>query len=567
MTPTDTGIPDTGIPDTGIPDITFIDLTSYAGLVATGLLTFNLLLGLLLSTRYNPVASWPHRRLPLFDLHNWTGYVALAVVLLHPVLLLPSATARFGWLDIAVPFWAPDQPIINTIGAFAAYALIFVVVTSYFRTRIGIQTWKKLHYVAYAVTVALFAHSLLTNPNLNDDPIDYLDGGKVFVEACTVLALAAITWRLLYGMRHAALREGAAGAPAGLFMDQPTTWAGPLQVARIFRETPTVKTFRMVGTDRRRLPFTFKPGPFLTLSLPIGGQDVRRTYTVSSSPTRTSYVEITVKREAEGVASHYLHDQLHEGDLVAVRALAGRFTFTGDESESVVLIGGGGGVTPMMSVLRALLDRAWDHEIWLIYAVRTPRDIIYEKELTYLQERQPNFHVQVIVESASGTGWHGLIRRITARQLAAFVPELPSRRIYLCGPAPMMDAVRSTLQSLGVPQDQVLTELFSTPVDQVERDEAAVIAQGACAAQVEFRVTGKTVPVTATQTLLEAAEAAGVKLDYSCRNGTCGTCRVKLVSGTVAMAHTDALLKGDVADHLVLACQARPTSPELVVDA
>jgi len=100
--------------DTGIPDITFIDLTSYAGLVATGLLTFNLLLGLLLSTRYNPVARWPHRRLPLFDLHNWTGYVALAVVLLHPVLLLPSATAKFGWLDIVLPFWAPDQPIINT---------------------------------------------------------------------------------------------------------------------------------------------------------------------------------------------------------------------------------------------------------------------------------------------------------------------------------------------------------------------------------------------------------------------------------------------------------------------
>lgn len=80
-------------------------------------------------------------------------------------------------------------------------------------------------------------------------------------------------------------------------------------------------------------------------------------------------------------------------------------------------------------------------------------------------------------------------------------------------------------------------------------------------------MTGKTVPVTATQTLLDAAEAAGVKLDYSCRNGTCGTCRVKLVSGTVAMAHTDALLKSDVADRLILACQARPTSPELLIDA
>ena len=137
--------------DTGLPDITFIDLTSYAGL-ATGLLTFNLLLGLLLSARYNPVASWPHRRLPLYDLHNWTGYIALTVVLLHPALLLPSVTAKFGWLDIVLPFWAPEQPTINVIGVFAAYALVFVVVTSSFRTRIGIRTWKAMHYTVYAST-------------------------------------------------------------------------------------------------------------------------------------------------------------------------------------------------------------------------------------------------------------------------------------------------------------------------------------------------------------------------------------------------------------------------------
>ena len=551
--------------DTGIPDITFIDLTSYAGLVATGLLTFNLLLGLLLSTRYNPVASWPHRRLPLYDVHNWTGYVALAVVLVHPALLLFSATAKFGWLDIVLPFWAPDQPIINTIGAFAAYALIFVVVTSYFRNQIGIRTWKAMHYTAYAVTVALFAHSILTNPNLNDEPIDYLDGGKVFVEACTLIAVAAITWRVLYGVRHAALREASAADTADTFMNLPTSWTGELQVARIFQETSTVKTFRMVAMDRRRLPFTFKPGQFVTLALSIGGEEVRRTYTVSSPPTRTSYIEITVKRE--GAASGYLHDQIREGDQIKVRALSGSFTFTGAESEGVVLIGGGVGITPMMSVLRSLTDTVWEHGIWMVFAVRTPKDVIFEKELIYLQERHPNFHLQVIAEDAAGAGWQGLTGRVTAGQLKAFVPELAQRRVYLCGPAPMMDAVRVTLHELGVPDGQVLTELFSTPVEQLELDEAAALAAGAGASSVEFRRTGKTVPLEHPQTLLDAAEAAGVKLDYSCRNGTCGTCRVKLLSGTVAMGRTDALLKGDVADQMVLACQARPTSPEVLVDA
>lgn len=317
--------------------------------------------------------------------------------------------------------------------------------------------------------------------------------------------------------------------------------------------------------DRHRLPFTFKPGQFVTLALPIDGKEVRRTYTVSSPPTRTSYIEVTVKRE--GVASGYLHDQVQEGDQIEVRALSGSFTFTGTESDGVLLIGGGVGVTPMMSMLRSLLDAVWEHDIWMVFAVRTPKDIIFKKELTYLQERHPNFYLQILAEDAAGTSWQGLTGRITAEQLQAFVPELARRQVYLCGPAPMMAAVRAALHGLGVPNGQVLTELFSTPVEQVELDEAAALAEGACSSSVKFRRTGKTVPVEHPQTLLDAAEAAGVKLDYSCRNGTCGTCRVELVSGTVAMGRTDALLKGDVADGMVLGCQARPTSAEVLVDA
>jgi ferredoxin-NADP reductase len=550
----------------GVPgDDPFISYSGTIGLIATVLFSINILLGLLLSTRYNPVHRWPHRRLPIFDIHNWTGYLALAVAFTHPALLLFQNAVTFSLVDVLLPIGSPQQPTINTIGAFAIYALLVVVVTSAFRTSIGLRTWKAIHYTSYAATPAFFIHGVFTNPNLDNQPADLTDGAKFLVYACIIIVASAIFWRVRHGIRRTAVRELAAATPA--FMDQPTTWAGTLQVARIFQETPTVKTFRMVSTDRRRLPFTFKPGQFLTLSLPVDGKQVRRTYTVSSPPTRTSYVEITVKREVEGVASHYLHDQVREGDLIDVRALSGRFTFTGDESHGVVLIGGGVGITPMMSVLRNLTDAAWEHDVWMVFAVRTPHDIIYGKELTYLEERHPNFHLQIVVETVAGTDWRGSTGRVTAQLLSDFIPDLPGRRIYLCGPAPMMDAVRAMLEGLGVPPGQVLTELFSTPVDQIERDEAAALARGACAAQVEFRVTGKTVPVTATQTILDAAEAAGVKLDYSCRNGTCGTCRVRLVSGTVAMTHTDALLKGDVADHLILACQARATSSELLIDA
>ena len=553
-------------PTDGLPgDNPFIDYSGTVGLVATVLFSLNILLGLLLSTRYNPVQRWPHRRLPIFDVHNWTGYLALVVALAHPTLLLFQDVVKFSLFDLLLPIDSPQQPIVNTIGAFAIYALFIVVVTSAVRKSIGLRTWKAIHYTSYAATPAFFIHGVFTNPNLDNQPADLTDGAKFLVYACIVIVATAIFWRVRHGIRRTAIRELAATTPE--FMNQPETWAGALQVARIFRETSTVKTFRMVSTDRRRLPFTFKPGQFLSLTLPIDGERVRRTYTVSSPPTRTSYVEITVKREVEGVASHYLHDRVQEGDLIEIHALSGNFTFTGDESHGVVLIGGGVGITPMMSVLRNLTDAAWEHDVWMVFAVRTPHDIIYEKELTYLQERHPNFHLHIVVETASGTGWQGSTGRVTAELLSGFIPDLSSHRVYLCGPAPMMDAVRAMLEGLGVPRDQVLTELFSTPVDQIERDEAAALARGACAARVEFRLTGKTVPVTATQTVLDAAEAAGVKLDYSCRTGTCGTCRVKLVLGTVVMTNTDALLKGDVADRLILACQARATSPELLIDA
>jgi len=549
--------------DTGIPDITFLDLTSYVGLTATGLLTFNLLLGLLLSTRYNPVASWPHRRLPLYDLHNWTGYVALAVVLVHPVLLLPSAASKFGWLDIVLPFWAPDQPIINTIGAFAAYALIFVVVTSYYRDRIGIRTWKKLHYVAYAVTVALFAHSLLTNPNLDDKPVDFTDGGKIFIEACTVIALAAITWRVLYGVRRAALREARtatthqAAAPAASF-------TGRLRVARVFRETPSVRTLRLVDPAGGPLPFTYQPGQFLTLTLPAAGQALRRTYTMASAPTQAAHCEVTVKREPGGAGSAHLHDRVREGDEIAVSGPSGSFTFTGEEADSVVLIGGGVGVTPLMSVLRALMDRGWDGEVFLLYAVRSPEEVIFDRELALLAERNPNLRLLLVAEEA-GPEWQGATGRVTRELLAGFVPDLARRRVHLCGPAPMMAAVQEVLAGLGVLELQVLIESFGVPVAEIE----AVLAAGPplVEASVTFRRSGRTVRLAPPQTLVDAAEAGGVKLDYSCRSGTCGTCRVRVLKGTVAMARHDALLAADEAEGTVLACQARPTSPEVLVDA
>lgn len=179
-----------------------IDLSSYFGLGAISLLTLNILIGILLSAKYNPVRRWPHRRINTLKLHNWTGYAALAFSLVHPVLILFSSTARFHWIDIVYPVNAPKQPYINALGALALYLLIVTVVTSYFRFEIGRKVWKRLHFVTYALFVLYAMHALLTDPNLKDAPLDPFDAEKVYVELCIVVVVVAIWFRIRWQMRQ-----------------------------------------------------------------------------------------------------------------------------------------------------------------------------------------------------------------------------------------------------------------------------------------------------------------------------------------------------------------------------
>jgi predicted ferric reductase len=178
--------------------MTAVDLSSDTGLVAMVLLTVNILLGLILSARYNPVRNWPHRRIPVFNIHNWTAYVALGLICLHPLLLLFSSSAGFRVIDILWPVNSPKQTLYNCLGAIAFYCVVFVVITSYLRFKLGSRLWKKLHYVSYAAAAFLFTHGILIDPDLKNTPPDPLDGEKVLVEVCALLIVAATIWRIRY---------------------------------------------------------------------------------------------------------------------------------------------------------------------------------------------------------------------------------------------------------------------------------------------------------------------------------------------------------------------------------
>jgi len=184
-------------------NITVLDLSAYLGLTAVAAITLNMLLGVMMAFRYSPVRNWPHHRFNYFRLHNWTGYIALAVTILHPLSLLLNKSPRFRVLDILYPVYSPQQPLENTIGAIALYVLALMVITSYFRIQLGRRTWKAFHFTIYLGAAALFYHSLFTDPDLKGAPIDWLDGGKLFVEACALIILVTAILRARHSRQKA----------------------------------------------------------------------------------------------------------------------------------------------------------------------------------------------------------------------------------------------------------------------------------------------------------------------------------------------------------------------------
>lgn len=341
-------------------------------------------------------------------------------------------------------------------------------------------------------------------------------------------------------------------------------YSGPLTVTGIFRETHDVKTFRLTNGTGGVMPFTFEPGQFVTFILDIPGQSkpVRRSYTIASSPTERDYIEVTIKREEHGLVSRFMHDQVKRHDILNVKVPGGRFYFNGENKNSVVLISGGVGITPMMSAVRYLTTRCWSGEIYFLFCTRSTRDFIFEQELTYLQQRFTNLHVLVSMTRAEGTSWMGPQGRFSSRQIAEFVPNIQDRDCHICGPVPMMDAIKAMLQELKVPSDQIKTEAFG-PVkapasleNEMSADESG--QEQSTGHQVNFTVSNKTMICPPDQTLLEAAEAVDIEIENSCRAGSCGSCMVRLQEGDVSMEVDDALTEQEKNQGFVLACQAIP---------
>src|SRR6202045_1307377 len=323
-----------------------------------------------------------------------------------------------------------------------------------------------------------------------------------------------------------------------------------LLLAQIEQQTHDTKTLRFQIPKERRL--RAKPGQFLTFEWTIDGQRVMRSYTISSSPIHGNYVEITPKRMENGYVSVFLNERAKPGLTVEASGPYGQFYFDETLHRSMVLIAAGSGITPMISMLCYIDDLELATPVTLLYCVRTDADIIFENELSRLSRSLPSFKYELCLSRPDPT-WKGRSGRRIEEFVSQSVTDMDSPTFFLCGPNGFMDNARHLLLALGVTEDRILQESFgvSEPSTESRPLESATVET------VVFLHSEKVCQVSSGSTLLDLAERNGVQIPFGCRQGQCGTCATRVLSGTVQMDVEAGLTAEQKSAGYVLPCVSR----------
>lgn len=337
--------------------------------------------------------------------------------------------------------------------------------------------------------------------------------------------------------------------------EDPPVWqveATPLHIREIIRETHDVYTFRLQGDPLCR--FRYLPGQYCSLTLNIDGKKVVRAYSISSSPARPFMLELTVKRVPGGLASNWMADNLKPGDIVYVSGPKGKFALApGKIPPKLLFLGAGSGVTPLMSMTRWLCDLGANVDVRFFISVRSPNDIIYRKELELLTSQGRMFTPVVITTTrTTGEDWMGFTGRISRTVLDMAAPDIHERHIYMCGPQGFMEAAKSILSQLQFDPMKLHMESFASA--RTSASNEALSGAEARDLTVEFARSGKLACAKEGSNLLEFIEAQNVEINYSCRSGSCGDCKTRVLKGDVEMSCEDGLEAADKAQGYVLSC-------------
>lgn len=345
-----------------------------------------------------------------------------------------------------------------------------------------------------------------------------------------------------------------------------------LKVKQIVRETPD--TISIYFKQPFFSKIKYKPGQFLTLLIPINGQVERRSYSMSSCPHTEDELCVTVKRIANGKVSNYLNDQLKPGQELEVMEPMGNFHLElHPVQRHVVLIGAGSGITPLMSIAKAVLRMESSSIVSLLYGNRHEDSIIFKDTLDKLQAQFPSrFQVIHILSkpSHSWTGYRGRLSRALATKLLNELPKLNVHKMdyYLCGPQEMMEEMQAALLAMNVPEEKIHKESFvSAPASGTAKPESESSAE-IKTEQVTLLYEGSEykIKVSPDKTILEAGLDSGIDLPYSCQSGLCTACRGKRLSGKVKMDDEDGLSPQELKEGYVLPCVSHPLSPDVVIE-
>ena len=347
-----------------------------------------------------------------------------------------------------------------------------------------------------------------------------------------------------------------------------------LRIAEIVPETSEANSIRFEVPAELRERFAFKAGQHLTLRATIGGEEVRRNYSLCTVPDEQDWM-VTVKRIGGGLFSNWVGDKLKAGDTVDVMPPHGSFTTEFDAAKSRHLVGiaGGSGITPVLSLIKTTLKYEPNSRMTLLYGNRDSSSIIFLEALAALKDKYlGRFEIYHFLDAEEQDIelFNGMLNRERLDEaIPALVPD--ARDVdgwFICGPGPMMDAAEGALLDRNIPKERIHIERFTAdrPADSLSREMAQLQTQ-AEGVTVAVTLDGRTrrVPFTAGN-ILDSARASGLPAPFACKAGVCATCRAKVIKGKVEMAARYGLTDEEVADGYVLTCQSVPLGDGVAVD-
>lgn len=343
-----------------------------------------------------------------------------------------------------------------------------------------------------------------------------------------------------------------------------------LKVKEVRRESPDAISLVFESHPSFR---EYKAGQFLTIKANVGGEEIRRAYSLCSSPMASEDSCITVKRVEGGKMSSWLVNNASSGMNLEVMPPLGSFVYQPHSNKKrwFMLFAAGSGITPIYSILKTILISEPQSFVSLLFGNRRKEDIIYRQELQKLVDANPSRLKVIHVLSQASEDWFGETGRIDESKIMQLIEDLKpvspfeETQVFMCGPAGMMDSVTPALLSQGVKQDCLHRERFSKPVEEILAESQLGMDDDGKDTRIRILLDGKWHEFSAPRktSILDAALDAGLDMPYSCQSGLCTACRGKCTSGKVRMDEMDGLSDDEIQEGYVLTCVGHPASPEL----